>query len=267
MAGTADDVLRIARAEIGTTSGAKYWDWFFGGGYVNGSATPWCACFVSWVLAQAGVECATFPRATAIDRHDIPSADRVEPKDLKAGDPVGYDWDDDTTGDHQGIFESWVSDTQFYAIEGNTSGGVVARRLRNVSDVTCGVRPRYKDGRLSVDGWIGPQSVSELQTQLGTPVDGVISGQRHSEDEYRSHVVAVEYEGTGSTMVLKMQRFLMARGLYRGGIDGLWGYETTCAVQRYLKGLGYYTGGIDGDFAGHSAECLQRSLNDKKWRS
>ena len=59
----------------------------------------------------------------------------------------------------------------------------------------------------------------------------------------------------------------MARGLYKGGIDGLWGYETSCGIQRYLKGLKYYTGGIDGDFAGHSAECLQRSLNDKKWRS
>ena len=142
---TGADVVRIARAEIGNDSGRKYWDAYFGGGYIDGGATPWCACFVSWCLQQANVQCATFPRATAIDRYDIPDSEMVEPRDMRQGDPVGFDWDGDTTGDHIGIFDEWVSGTTFWAIEGNTSGGVVARRLRDVSQVTCAVRPRYDD--------------------------------------------------------------------------------------------------------------------------
>lgn len=142
---TGADVIRIAKAELGNSSGRKYWDYIFGGGYVDGGSTPWCACFVSWCLNQANVQCATFPRATAIDRYDIPDSEIIEPKDMRQGDPVGFDWDEDTTGDHIGIFDEWVNDRQFWAVEGNTSGGIVARRLRSIDDVTCAVRPRYDD--------------------------------------------------------------------------------------------------------------------------
>ena len=143
---TASDVLRIARAEIGTDTGRKYWDWYWGGswGYVDGGSTPWCACFTSWVLGKAGVTCEGFPRAVAIDPRDG-FARMVSARDMEPGDPVGFDWDGDMTGDHIGIFEEWVDKGySFHAIEGNTSGGVVARKLRYVSQVTCAVRPFYQ---------------------------------------------------------------------------------------------------------------------------
>lgn len=143
---TAADVLRIARAEIGTDTGRKYWDWYWGGswGYVDSGSTPWCACFVSWCLAQAGVTCEGFPRAVAIDPRDG-FARMVSTRDMEPGDPVGFDWDGDMTGDHIGFFEQWVNKgDSFYAIEGNTGNGVVARKLRYVSQVTCAVRPFYQ---------------------------------------------------------------------------------------------------------------------------
>lgn len=143
---TASDVMRIATNEIGTDTGRKYWDWYWGGswGYVDGGSTPWCACFVSWCLAQAGVNCEGFPRAVAIDPRDG-FARLIEAQNMEYGDPVGFDWDGDTTGDHIGFFEKWVEKGySFYAIEGNTGNGVVARKLRYVSQVTCAVRPFYE---------------------------------------------------------------------------------------------------------------------------
>ena len=45
--GDAQDVLRVAAGELGVSSGEKYWNFLFGGGYVNGYLTPFCACFDS----------------------------------------------------------------------------------------------------------------------------------------------------------------------------------------------------------------------------
>lgn len=277
--GTVNDVLRIAASQVGydryddPQQGTKYGRWYAeytGVPYFGTNGVPYCAMFVSWVLNQASVKCPLFPTAVAFD---MGSKSRmagryVDKYSLKAGDVVAFDWDDDDDGDHVGFVEK-VYSNYIQTIEGNTGDGQVLRRTRYHSSIICGVRPYYDGtgGKLDVDGWIGTLSVSEWQEQRGTTVDGILSGQTRSEDEYRSHVVAVDYAGKGSELVLSVQRFLMARGLYKGGADGLWGYETSCGIQRYLKGLGYYTGGIDGDFAGHSAECLQRSLNDKKWRA
>ena len=54
------DLLRLAESHVGE-DGLAFWDWYFGGGYANGSSTPWCACFVSWCLDQLGVSCAGIP--------------------------------------------------------------------------------------------------------------------------------------------------------------------------------------------------------------
>ena len=268
---SAQDLLNLARGEIGTTSGRKYWEAYWGGSwaYVDGGSTPWCACFTSWLLSESGVTCEGFPRAVAIDRRDGFSR-QVEPSDLQPGDMVGYDWDGDTTGDHIGLFEEWVDGGwSFHAIEGNTSGGVVARKLRYVSQVTIGVRPDYDGsggGTIAVDGAVGPATIKEWQRQMGMAVvDGIISGQLESEDSYRRNVWSVGHGGEGSSLVLAVQRRLRDAGLYDGIIDGCWGRATTNALQRQLRAWGYYKGGIDGDFGHHSAECLQRSLNDGRW--
>jgi hypothetical protein len=49
-------------------------------------------------------------------------------------------------------------------------------------------------------------------------------------------------------------------------MDGCWGYNFTEAMQLTLREMGYYTGNIDHDFAHHSVEALQLSLNDGKWK-
>ena len=137
MSGTAEDVLRIARGEIGKSDGSKYFNYFGAPDY-----GPWCVAFVRWCMAQAGVE---FPWYNwyAWDWNDAPSRAVVAPRDLKAGDALSFDWDDDGGGDHVGIVKS-VHDWGCVTIEGNTSGGVCAERQRVWASIVCGIRPTYK---------------------------------------------------------------------------------------------------------------------------
>lgn len=283
---TAEHLLSFAEGEIGYSrwddpqEGTKYGRWYAeytGIPWFGTSGVPFCAMGVSYCLAKTMTDCEGFPRAVAIDRRDGFSR-MVEPSDLRAGDIVGFDWDNDAGGDHVAIFENWIDKGwSFSTIEFNTGNGVVARCKRYVSQVTIGVRPYYKasespseqTGKLAVDGAAGTATITAWQKAMGTEADGYISDQPEHLDKWRRNVWAVEHgEGKlGSSLVREVQWYLSGSGYYIGpeGPDGIWGEYTSKAVQNHLKRLGYYGGGIDGDFGPHSVRALQQSINDGKW--
>lgn len=150
---TASDLLKIARAEVGydrysdPERGTKYGRWYESevdgaGGYDYGAnGVAYCAMFVSWVLARAGVKCAGFPGAYCPSIHHKQTLAAAQ---LKAGDVVLFDWGDDGIDDHVGFVVS--NDTKaktVKTIEGNTSGGKVAERTRAYSTICGGIRPSY----------------------------------------------------------------------------------------------------------------------------
>jgi hypothetical protein len=118
----------------------KYGEWY-GMNY-----EPWCAMFCTWCFEMEGASEA-FIRGSRYSyvpyvvadaragRYGLSTTDDPIPGDL-----VCYDWSWDTVYDHIGIFENWMSDGNFTAIEGNTStsndsnGGEVMRRTRNKSN-------------------------------------------------------------------------------------------------------------------------------------
>lgn len=136
-------IVEIAIAEIGTveippnSNKTKYGKWF---GF---DGVAWCAMFVSWCYFQAGkplpkigyskgfAGCQTghayFKKMGWITETPV------------SGDIVLYDWNGDGRYDHTGIFEAWITNISFTAIEGNTAvgndsnGGKVMRRERNKS--------------------------------------------------------------------------------------------------------------------------------------
>ena len=152
----ADVVVSIARGEVGRNlGGSKYWSW-----YGFPSRVEWCACFTSWCLHTAGVNCGdlrpnrnlTTNEQDAKDSTDITqfisegrdaliSKGCMQMKDFynrkncilsssqlaKAGDIVLYDWDPEYYNDvdHVGIVEwvegSSVSTQVLHVIEGNMS--------------------------------------------------------------------------------------------------------------------------------------------------
>ena len=125
---TANDVLNIARAELGTkesprsSNNVKYNTWYYGRP-VSGNY-PWCMAFVQWCLHQAGVtpvirtaSCGALMRAAI-------RAGAWVTGGYKPGDVVIYDFPGGAATDHTGIIESF--DGKYVtAIEGKRHGGVL----------------------------------------------------------------------------------------------------------------------------------------------
>lgn len=105
---------------------------------------------------------------------------------------------------------------------------------------------------LSVDGRFGPASTRKLQQVLGTPVDGVISGQSNSSRNYHTAISTMSYGSGGSVAVKALQKKLGVLA------DGYMGPNTIKAWQRKLGVT------ADGYFGPNSAKAAQRVLNQNK---
>jgi hypothetical protein len=119
------------------------------------------------------------------------------------------------------------------------------------------------DGKLAVDGVLGKLSVSEWQRQVGTTVNGVVSGQLEECKGSYPALDSVTYEGTGSELMLAVQKLL--------GVPnptGVIASGTVSMLQGWLYLHGYSCAadkaGVLGDA---TAKELQQSLNDGKWES
>lgn len=277
----ASDVVRVAAAEVGVTESpansncVKYNDWYYGR-QVRGAAYPWCAAFVSWVLAQAGAghlaaRSASCPaiKSDAQRRGTYHAGfDGIAPGDL-----VLYQFDRDADPDHIGIVER-VSGSSIVAIEGNTSltsndnGGAVMRRTRSKGLIMGYVRPTY-DGApapvvdtridtvrevqqwlnraygagLSVDGIYGPQTrkaiVRVLQRAIGTGVDGIVGWRTR-------RALPTLSVGTGGDAVRAAQALLVCKGYATAYVDGDFGSGTKNAVIAFQKAQGLARDGVVG---------------------
>ncbi|MBY4796774.1 CHAP domain-containing protein, partial [Collinsella sp. AGMB00827] len=184
---TSYDVIARAAKEIGYSRftdplmGTIYGRWYalltntpwFG---TNG--VPYCAMFVSYILAECGVEVPGFPTASCLAALSgargagIVLANKY---DARPGDIVLFDWDPQLGNgvDHVGFVERNCG-SYIQTIEGNTSpgtsgsqgnGGGVHRRTRSWGVVAAIIRPNYDGvpssskseagGGISEDGWWG----------------------------------------------------------------------------------------------------------------
>lgn len=98
----------------------------------------------------------------------------------------------------------------------------------------------------------GPRFTRNIQIQVGTYVDGIISGQPKSNKEYFWAVQSdtIEYANGGSVVIKRVQQGLINKGYSCGssGADGLYGHDTIKAHQRWLIDNGFSCGnsGADG---------------------
>ena len=161
MAVSADKILSIARAQIGTKATnikkCKYNTWYYGT-VVSGSGYDWCETFVQWVFHEAGDSSLLYTKtancgyaAKAFQDHG-----RLVTSGFRRGDVVFFHWTNERStlvpgtyvSDHVGIIESVNGDNTITTIEGNTgssSNGEVMRRVRSLSVVSCAGRPAYGD--------------------------------------------------------------------------------------------------------------------------
>ncbi len=256
---TANDVLRVARSQLGYKSSStvsKFTKWYGMGGY-------WCAMFVSWCAAQAGA-------AGIIPRHAYTPSGAAwfrargqwhqGARGLRPGDVVYFNFGLGRIS-HVGIFEGWKNGL-VVTIDGNTgsgggrSGGCVLRRARSTRYVVGYGRPAYATATttaatkpatkntLVVDGYWGPATTRALQKINGTPVDGIVSGQVHKPEACPSWRLG----RGGSILVRRMQQ---AFGVAQ---DGYFGPATIRAAQKY------YRTPVDGVISGGGRSSLIRAM-------
>lgn len=115
------------------------------------------------------------------------------------------------------------------------------------TQASLNAQPAPSTPQIAVDGVAGPATIKRWQQVLGTPVDGVVSGQLNV--NYRPALTAVQHGNGGSTLIRKVQSILGTTQ------DGLFGPNTIKALQRYL-GVN-----ADGIFGPQTVKALQNRLN------
>lgn len=249
MAGTVNDMLRVARSQIGVkesprgSNKVKYTKWY-------GLIGPWCAMFVSWAARQAGVDKSVIPTHayTPSGRNFFRGKNHYYKKP-KVGDIVYYQFPGFARVSHVGIVEKVHSDGSWTAIEGNTDaaggrtgGQVMRKRRRTVGKLGGFGRPAYKKTaskapakpkapvkphKLDVDGSFGPATIRALQKALKVGVDGGFGPKTKKALQRKLKVTA---DGVvGKNTVKALQRKVGTKA------DGAWGKNTTKALQRALN--------------------------------
>ena len=120
------------KIQKGTNEGKYYSEWYIGQTYVNGvgqggwnASTPWCACYISWALAEAGVGGVHYAYVDEFMAHFGSLQDTPQ-----VGALVFFDWiTDDGVRDpqHVGVVLK-VDGDYIITIEGNSAGRVAMRR-------------------------------------------------------------------------------------------------------------------------------------------
>lgn len=111
----------------GTDQGKYYSQWYES---QWPATTPWCACYVSWALAQSGLT--NPPKYANVDtfiRHFSIIRDGNAAFNPQAGDIIFFDWDNGEDPEHVGVVLYVDTATKvIYTIEGNSAGIVAVRK-------------------------------------------------------------------------------------------------------------------------------------------
>lgn len=234
---TANDVLAVARSQIGyTESPANSNNTKYGAAY-GLNYNPWCMMFVWWCFVQAGAadlfygggktaSCPTF------ERWARQQGSRWITRGFAPGDIVLYDFDGGTA-DHVGIVEV-AQANGVDAIEGNTSlnrsqdnGGAVLRRYRSNSLIIGAYRPAYSGASAT------PSPTTGNSAQTGG---------------FDLASLKMLSKGDAGSEVWAMQLLLKGYGYSLGwyGADGDFGSATEKAVVKYQSANGLDADGICG---------------------
>lgn len=157
------------------------------------------------------------------------------------GDIVYFDWERNGVPNHIGFARHRINDLQLATVEGNTSGGQIANRVREAKYIQAVFRPMYPVDKndfdaskeLEIDGCFGFNSVAVMQRFLMLEVDGSL----------------------GLITVKAWQTFLGVTA------DGDWGVKTTKATQK-LVGVK-----VDGYCGKKTVIGLQKWLNKQVFHS
>lgn len=231
-------VIEIARQELGQTENppnsnrTKYGEWFG----LNGQ--PWCAIFVTWVFAQAGLDL----------RAMLGKGIEYTPTFASLGKRAGWQRNEIKAGDillfkfgllrisHVGIAVEDARGSTVVTIEGNTSldvrgsqtnGGIVAQRVRPVSKVACILRPPYETCTAPAPPINPAQGLADLARAIQAAKRVTLSIGAHGEPvkvlqlALKVQVPNLESDGAfGARTLIAVRDFQRTHGLVVDGVVG-----------------------------------------------
>ena len=160
---TAGAVVSLAEKQVGIKADAsgqtKFHQWFEstpdakqlarrdGGNVKDYKGAAWCDMFVSWVGAQAGVKHMGRDAYTVAHAKWFQKTHRWGEKPTP-GAVVFFSWNGGGTEgiDHVGLVVKDNGDGNITTVEGNTTGDVVAKKIRPTSEVVGYGYPEYAAG-------------------------------------------------------------------------------------------------------------------------
>ena len=156
---TAQDVIRIAQAEVGTQATnyrrCKYNEWYYGAD-VSGEEYHWCVVFLEWVFDQAGARDLLYENTAGAEYFGLGfyKRGRLIKSGFKVGDLLLMHWKDGQSSyvpgfpllNHCGIIIAVNDDGSYTTIEGNTGdnpNGEVCIKRRYPELISGACRPAY----------------------------------------------------------------------------------------------------------------------------
>ena len=159
------------------------------------------------------------------------------------GDVSFFDWQPNGLPDHVGFVDERINADYYYTIEGNTSGGIVARRKRSDKEEQLTFRLHYTptafsaDKKLEVDGIAGYNTIAVMQRWLNVDKDAILGQGTVKALQRKLGVTADGLWGTKTTKALQK--------LVGTTQDGLLGPATVKALQNYLNAHAFTTSWVD----------------------
>lgn len=160
LSGRGTQIVEVALSQEGN-DGSVYWNYTMGSEYIDGTMTPWCACFVSWCANECGyLDSGLFPKSGSVSRyksffesmglyHD--AQDYIP----KTGDLIIF-----ARNEHIGIVQ-YVESGRVITIEGNASNAVHTRSYslgnENISGYCTPEYPQSFDASTGSNVWIAYQ--------------------------------------------------------------------------------------------------------------
>lgn len=209
------------------------------------SNAAWCAAFVTYIEQKGGNASLFYGGKKVVY---VPSAEKwlfancvnipiylAMPMDI-----VTFDWNNNGVPDHIGFVRDRKSDTEVYTIEGNTSGGIVANKVRPAKYISGCFRIQYAPSsawsatkKLDVDGQFGYNTIAVMQRWLGVKVDGILGPQTMKALQRALGVAQDASWGTATSKAL--QRAIGVKA------DGWFGVNSVKAFQKYLNAHAFPT--------------------------
>lgn len=239
MATQVDTLIAIAKAEVGN-GGSKYRKWFYGS---EQSGVAWCAVFVSWCFAKAGIKMLKTDGAGCFARegqgtygkwHESEYSDKSTTP--KKGDIVTFTWNyagrypnqDKYYSDHVGIVYA-VDSNYIYTVEGNAG---------NTNDTSTVKLKSYSRTSGCINGYYRPNYESEenyMEIKKGDKNEFVLA--------YKSLIMQAKALGLINASVDNSNGFgtgtynatVAIQKKYKLDVDGIAGVKTITALRNAIN--------------------------------